>query len=524
MEDEKKKKRNKKKKNKQSKATEGAGGAGDLDSGEPASCLDDNHGSNGQDDHVDGHVQVSDAHDGSDVQNLNVDLNGHLLNGTSISVEAEKQQSLQREATLEETIKQLRSENDLHIKKEVSLQETVKELQNVHKSLIKKEASLEETIKQLQYDNNSYIQKEAGQGMIIVQLQNEKNSLLSKEAGREEKINQLLDDKANLSSKGAGLEEKISQLEEKIIQLLNEKENLSSKGAGLEEKISQLLDERASLSSKGASLEEKVKHLEREKEFWISNENSTKEMIANLNGDVAKLQAQVMEVEEFRNNLLQENQRLMEIISGLQSQIQNLESSMSSTSTSDEIKKIASENEDLNSQMEAACALVDKLITENAELVEKVNELYVELDRRSPTAGLPSATVSDQMVEIAETARFDDFLLESNANLSVTGKKLESGEIVPIQVETIGGDTDNVDLEQAPVIISSFASEEPGEIVQISLDENEIRDLGIQAANNDENTEVEFSDAPLIGAPFRLISFVAKYVSGADLIDKNSSH
>ncbi|XP_023905396.1 uncharacterized protein LOC112017170 isoform X1 [Quercus suber] len=491
MEDEKKKKRNKKKKNKQSKATEGAGGAGDLDSGEPASCLDDNRLSNGQD----GHVQVSDAHDGSDVQNLNVDLNGHLHNGTSISVEAEKQQRLQREATLEETIKQLQSENDLHIKKEVSLLETVKELQNENKSLIKKEASLEETIKQLQYDNNSYIQKEAGW---------------------EEKINQLLDEKANLSSKGAGLEEKISQL-------LNEKENLSSKGAGLEEKISQLLDERASLSSKGASLEEKVKHLEREKEFWISNENSSKEMIANLNGDVAKLQAQVMEVEEFRNNLLQENQRLMEIISGLQSQIQNLESSMSSTSTSDELKKIASENEDLNSQMEAACALVDKLTTENAELVEKVNELYVELDRRSPTAGLPSATVSDQMVEIAETAGFDDFLLESNENLSVTGKKLESGEIVPIQVETIGGDTDNV--EQAPVNLSSFASEEPpGEIEQISLDENEIRDLGIQAANNDENTVVEFSDAPLIGAPFRLISFVAKYVSGADLIDKNSSH
>ena len=154
----------------------------------------------------------------------------------------------------------------------------------------------------------------------------------------------------------------------------------------------------------------------------------------------------------------------------------------------------------------------------------QVNELYVELDRRSPTAGLPSATVSDQMVEIAETARIDDFLLESNENLSVKGKKLESGEIVPIQVETIGGDTDNVDVEQAPVNLSSFASEVPGEIVQISLDENEIRDLGIQAANNDENTVVEFSDAPLIGAPFRLISFVAKYVSGADLIDKNSSH
>uniref|UniRef100_A0A2N9FHZ1 Uncharacterized protein n=1 Tax=Fagus sylvatica TaxID=28930 RepID=A0A2N9FHZ1_FAGSY len=447
MEDEKKKKRNKKKKNKQNKATE------DVAAGEPDSSLDqNNHESNGQDDHIHGQVQVSEtvhAHN-VDVPNVNMDLNGHLLNGTgesSISVEAEKQQWLEREATLEESIKQLQSEKDLHLKKEGSLEEIVKVLQN---------------------ENELHMKKEAG----------------------------------------------------------------------LEEKISQLLDEKANLSSKGASLEEKVKHLERENKFWISNENSTKETIANLNGDVAKLQAQVMELEEFRNNLLQENQRLMEITSGLQSQIQNLERSISSTSSSDELKKRASEIEDLNSQMEAACALIEKLITENAELVEKcnatqlpitllldrirlVNELYVELDRQSPTAGLPSATGSDQMAETAKTASVANPLSEPNENLSVTGKKLESVEIVPIQVETIGAD--NVDVEQDSVIPNALISEEPGEIVQISLDENEIRDFGMQAGNDDEKTPVQFSDAPLIGAPFRLISFVATYVSGGDLVNKNSS-
>jgi len=48
----------------------------------------------------------------------------------------------------------------------------------------------------------------------------------------------------------------------------------------------------------------------------------------------------VVELEEFRSNLLQENQRLNEIISGLQSQIQNLERNISSTSSSDEPKKV----------------------------------------------------------------------------------------------------------------------------------------------------------------------------------------
>jgi len=32
----------------------------------------------------------------------------------------------------------------------------------------------------------------------------------------------------------------------------------------------------------------------------------------------------------------------------------------------------SSDKEDLNAQIEAACALVEKLMTENAELVEKV--------------------------------------------------------------------------------------------------------------------------------------------------------
>ncbi len=150
-----------------------------------------------------------------------------------------------------------------------------------------------------------------------------------------------------------------------------------------------------------------------------------------------------------------------------------------------------------------------------------MNELYVELDRQSPTAGLPSATGSDQMAETAKTASVANPLSEPNENLSVTGKKLESVEIVPIQVETIGAD--NVDVEQDSVIPNALISEEPGEIVQISLDENEIRDFGMQAGNDDEKTPVQFSDAPLIGAPFRLISFVATYVSGGDLVNKNSS-
>lgn len=165
----------------------------------------------------------------------------------------------------------------------------------------------------------------------------------------------------------------------------------------------------------------------------------------------------------------------------------------------------------------------------------QVNELYVELDRRSATAGIPLAIKSDQMVDTAETSHVADALSESIENLSVPGKKLESVKIVALKADDIGSDTVNV--EQAAEISNSSVSDEAGDILRISLDKNEIRDVelqaanddekqiqdvALQAANDDEKTTVPLTDSPLVGAPFRFISFVAKYVSGADLVDKNS--
>lgn len=69
---------------------------------------------------------------------------------------------------------------------------------------------------------------------------------------------------------------------------------------------------------------------------------------------------------------------------------------------------------------------------------------------------------------------------------------------------------------------SSEIIEEEDEIVQIPLNENEDKKLNMEVAQNDDNVDVALTDAPLVGAPFRLISFVARYVSGADLVNKNS--
>lgn len=59
------------------------------------------------------------------------------------------------------------------------------------------------------------------------------------------------------------------------------------------------------------------------------------------------------------------------------------------------------------------------------------------------------------------------------------------------------------------------------EILPVALDDIQIHEEDPQPpVADDEAEEVPFSDAPIVGAPFRLISFVARYVSGADLVNQ----
>lgn len=80
-----------------------------------------------------------------------------------------------------------------------------------------------------------------------------------------------------------------------------------------------------------------------------------------------------------------------------------------------------------------------------------------------------------------------------------------------------------------PANVAQHSSETAmsGEIVQIPLDENEAQDLDLEAqassSTNEGDESVPLTDAPMTGAPFRLISFVAKYVSGADLVNPGAA-
>ncbi|KAL3536620.1 hypothetical protein ACH5RR_005081 [Cinchona calisaya] len=181
----------------------------------------------------------------------------------------------------------------------------------------------------------------------------------------------------------------------------------------------------------------------------------------------------------------------------------------------------------LASETEAAHALVEKLLTENTQLVGKVNELYVELDHN----GLQQETSAEmaKSVHVADTTAVglhprgeatemqkslaSDSMYETSAKMLVPDIRVQSQE------GCVRGD---LDYQKTMLFSDSSEIIETDEIVQIPLEENENKPIDVEAVNIAQKTEIPISDAPLIGAPFRLISFVARYVSGADLVEKSS--
>ncbi|KAJ8434236.1 hypothetical protein Cgig2_031904 [Carnegiea gigantea] len=329
----------------------------------------------------------------------------------------------------------------------------------------------------------------------------EKQNWLQEEARLSEMIKKLLYEKDLHMQRQSDLEVKIKQLQ-------SENNSRHQKEVNLEQRISQLLQEKASLSSE----EERVRHMEKEKALLLEKENSGKEMITVLSNENTRLRKQVVELEGAKNNLSQQNRQLIDNISILQSRIQDFERNLASAQSSGNVQKEVSDKEVLNAQIEASCALVEKLVAENAELVEKVNELYMELGRRNVMAS----------VVIPDYAIVRDPVSGSGEDISSSAKSFERFEKVPFRDDQLLV-SDDMDSDYAHIAWHPSGTAVSGEIVQIPLDENEAHDMEAQRLLSQENESVPLIDAPLIGAPFRLISAVARYVSGADLVNRDSS-
>ncbi|ESQ52528.1 hypothetical protein EUTSA_v10016585mg [Eutrema salsugineum] len=483
MDDEKKKKRNKKKKTKlNNKRADDAIAAGAVTS------EDGNHIGDGD------IAQISQVPDSNEVQPCH-QVNVVVETADESGVE---NKPLTSEALLEETIKQLRDENGSYLQKEAGFEETVKRLETENEAHVQKEALLEERLVLLKTENEAHIQSEALLEERLLNLRTENEAHIQNESLLEERLlhmkteneahkqnEALLEERLlNLKTENDAYKQNEEKLEERLVQYKTKNDMLVREMASTEVKMSQLLDEISTFSQKEASLEKKVQQLQHDEESSVAVEKSSREMISSLNIEIARLRAQVMELEESRSKILEQNQSLVGTVSNLQVQHENHESNA----------KGASE-EELNSQIEAACALVEKLITENAELVEKVNELYIKLNQSQHA--YPSSPES----------------------LAIEVQKSESLEEIPIHDELIN----NSRGVETAFVERNLSEGETEKTVPVSLNPNgeiDVESQVVVAGEGEVSVGVPLVDAPLIGAPFRLVSFVARYVSGADLAEK----
>ncbi|XP_033143661.1 abnormal long morphology protein 1 isoform X11 [Brassica rapa] len=522
MDDEKKKKRNKKKKNKQNNSKRADGDAIPTEDG--------NH--NGDADialinQVPDSIELEPSSqqiiinqaDEPGVVDYTSPNSEAVLEETIKQLRDEIGSHLQKEAVFEETVRRLETENESHIQKEVQLEKMVADLRTQNEAHIEKEVQLEKTVADLRTQNEAHIEKEVQLEKTVADLRTQNEAHIEKEGLLEERLEHLkTENEAHIQSE-ALLEERLlhlrteneayiqkqAQLEERLLHLRTENETLKQNEEKLEErhvqyktkndvlvhemsstevKMRELLDERSTFSQKEASLEKKLQQLQHDEESsTAAAEKSSIEMISSLNNEIGTLRAQVMKLEESRSNLQEQNNSLVETVSSLQVQRENHDNNV----------KGASE-EELNSQIEAACTLVEKLITENAELVEKVNELCIQLNQSQRAFASPPES------------------------LAIEVQKSDALEEIPIHDEMIRID-DSGDIETA--LLERNLSEET---VPVSVNPNGEIDVESQVAVAGEAEEVSggvpLVDAPLIGAPFRLVSFVARYVSGADLAEK----
>ncbi|CAM8920157.1 unnamed protein product [Rhodiola kirilowii] len=464
MEDDKKRKKNKKKKNKQSKAKEDNA----VEAEEKASS-DQKHSPE-----QDAPMQISEKAFAPD----NISGNSNGVNGDMPISDAE------------------RSEHGTNGREALVVAE------NEKKHWVQREASLEETVNQPKAEKDTLLRKAARLEMRVVELEHEKESLLLKQVSVEGTISQLVSEKTSAIAKQASLEERIGQLmEDKALLIIYSFPPLlthfNTTQAELEERIKHLERDEDLQASKEAKLEETIKSLEMDRESWILK--------------------QVEELEESKIRALQENQMLLVNMSGLQVHLQNSEALYASAVNGKENSEIHV----LNSQIEAASNLIEKLVTENADLVEKVNKLYAELNRRGNPSEISSTLVPLPDISVAtDDGTVSDNAPESNESLDINKTGFE--KVHSTQAVNNGqhdGKLDYSAVLDVPITIDS------GEIVQIPLSESESQDAeGQQTTDEDEDSPVELSDAPLTGAPIRFISFVARYVSGADLVNKNPTN
>ncbi|CAN6325318.1 unnamed protein product [Urochloa humidicola] len=303
-------------------------------------------------------------------------------------------------------------------------------------------------------------------------------------------------------------------------------------------------------------LHETIKQLEDEKSLWLQKVSVMESELEKLHSKVGfhvqnevLLEAKLNSLQIGYDVLIKEEEVLGNKISCIDD--------INGTLTRHEglLKERYSELEETNKTLVAQVKVLEESSTntfeENQMLVSKLHELDSRLQALEARAALSEASITEKVSgnKFIDPMNFAGPLLHQQTAGFTEGNELiaerglsSSVEITPDNsYSLINNTTSNAYASNHPEetsvqlteigISNSIAQAHVNElqfdgpisegIVPVSLDDIQIHeDDPRQPGADHEIDEVPFSDAPIIGAPFRLISFVARYVSGADLVNQ----
>ncbi|KAJ1297273.1 hypothetical protein BS78_01G364300 [Paspalum vaginatum] len=291
-------------------------------------------------------------------------------------------------------------------------------------------------------------------------------------------------------------EAKLSTMEGELEKLHSKVDFHAQNEVLLEEKLNSLQSGYDVLIKKEEVLDNKARCIYNINSTLIHQEAVLKERLSGLEETNKALLVQVKVLEEASNNTFEENQMLVKRLDQLDARLQALEAK-AALSEAPMIGKVL-ENKGMG-QVDLASSLLHEqtagLTEDNKQIAKRdlISSLEITPDNicgqinNSPSNAYACNHPEETLIPFPEVAT--------------------NNSIVP-----------------GRGYVNEHRFDGPGtteEIIPVPLDDIQIHeDDPRQTGADNEIDEVPFSDAPIIGAPFRLISFVARYVSGADLVNQ----
>ncbi|PAN49815.1 hypothetical protein PAHAL_9G477300 [Panicum hallii] len=273
-----------------------------------------------------------------------------------------------------------------------------------------------------------------------------------------------------------------------------------------------------------------IKQLEDEKSLWLQKGNTMESELEKLHSKVGFHAQNEVLLEEKLNSLQIGYDELIKKEEVLGNKVRCIDD-INGTLTRHEalLKERLSELEETNKNLVAQVKVLEEASSntsaENHTLVKKMDELDSRLQALEARAALSEASEKGNELIAERDLSSSVELITDNSYRQINNTPSNAyasnhPQETSIQLPEIG--TSN-SIAQAHVDVNEHRFDGPTseEIVPVPLDDIQIHeDDPRQPGAEDEIDEVPFSDAPITGAPFRLISFVARYVSGADLVNK----